>query len=519
MKNIAVIGGGYWGKNLIRNFHELGVLEVICDSNRELLDNYREKYPEVKITDDYEDILRNKKITGIVIALPAVEHYRTVKMALEKDKDVFVEKPMALRVSEAEELLKISEKNKRILMVGHILQYHPAVIKLKEMIDEGELGKIQYIYSNRLNIGKIRTEENILWSFAPHDISTILMFLNETPESIYATGGCHLQEGIVDETVTTMDFKNEVKAHIFVSWLHPVKEQKLVVVGSSKMAIFDDTSDNKLITYSHKIDWKNRIPVANKTDADVVELGKTEEPLRAECKHFLECINERCKPKTDANEGLRVLRVLSACQESLNKNSIITLSGKKDSDYYVDNTSIIDSNVDIGEGTKIWQFSHVLKGSKIGKKCNIGQNVVIGPNAVIGKGCKIQNNVSIYEGVVLEDYVFCGPSMVFTNVVNPRCEIVRKNEYRKTPVGKGASIGANATIVCGNKIGKYAFIGAGAVVTKNIDDYALVVGNPAKRIGWMCECGMRLNDDGKSSIKCKTCEKEYKFSEGKLIKR
>lgn len=184
--------------------------------------------------------------------------------------------------------------------------------------------------------------------------------------------------------------------------------------------------------------------------------------------------------------------------------------------YFVHESSYIDDNVEIGEGTKIWHFSHILSNTKIGKNCRIGQNVMIGPNVKIGNNVKIQNNVSVYEGVEIEDDVFCGPSMVFTNVINPRAFIERKHEFKKTLVKRGATIGANATIVCGVTIGEYAFIGAGAVVTKDVLPYALVIGVPARQIGWVCQCGVRLEfNDNKST--CKACGKNYKL-EGEGIK-
>ncbi len=177
-------------------------------------------------------------------------------------------------------------------------------------------------------------------------------------------------------------------------------------------------------------------------------------------------------------------------------------------DFFIHSSSYIDDNVTIGSGTKIWHFCHLLSGSNIGNNCIIGQNVMIGPNVTLGKNCKIQNNVSIYEGITLEDNVFCGPSMVFTNVMNPRSEIIRKNEFKKTLVKTGATIGANATIICGITIGIYAFIGAGSVVTKDIPDYALVFGNPAKQSGWMCSCGVHLQQTN-SQWNCKACGKKY----------
>jgi len=426
------------------------------------------------------------------------------KEALKHGKDVYVEKPLSLDVKEGRELVKIAKNNKNILMVGHILQYHPAIVKLKEMIDKGELGKIQYIYSNRLNLGKFRTEENILWSFAPHDISVILMLLNEMPTDVTSHAGTYLSKNVPDVTITTLDFPSEVKAHIFVSWLHPYKEQKLVVVGNKKMAVFDDVSDEKLLLYPHEIEWVNRIPIPHKKDAKVVEI-EINEPLQEECIHFIECIESRKQPKTDGAEGLRVLEVLQASQKSLESGAQnISIQEKP---YFAHPSSIIESPSQIGDRTKIWHFSHVMPGVKIGRDCNIGQNVVIGPDVTLGNNVKVQNNVSIYKSVKVEDDVFLGPSMVFTNVINPRSFISRKEEFEETLIKKGATIGANSTIVSGNEIGRYAFIGAGAVVTKDVPNYALVTGNPGRITGWMCKCAIKLTFSDEKAV-C-TCGRTY----------
>ncbi|HID29852.1 MAG TPA: oxidoreductase [Desulfobacterales bacterium] len=522
---VAVVGSGYWGKNLVRNFHKLGALNLICDKNEVLLDQFKEQYPDMQTCLALSDVLRREQIQGVVIATPAETHFTLVREALLAGKHVLVEKPLALTEQDGHQLVELAERKQVTLMVGHILHYHPAVIKLKELVGSGELGKIQYLYSNRLNIGKIRAEENILWSFAPHDISVILMLLGEMPDTVYATGGSYLQYQIPDTTLTALDFPSGVKAHIFVSWLHPFKEQKLVVVGDRKMAVFDDVSEEKLLLYSHKIEWLKRVPVASKTDAEVVPLPGMEEPLRAECQHFIQCIAKGENPKTDGREGLRVLQVLQASQESLDRNgaTITLVEGSKPrvrrhvgrvkaegkvqepSSFFIHKSAYVDDGVEIGAGTNIWHFSHILCGSRIGEKCNIGQNVVIGPGVTIGKGCKIQNNVSVYKGVTLEDGVFCGPSMVFTNVYNPRAEVRKMDEVRPTLVKRGATIGANATIVCGITLGQYSFIGAGAVVTKDVPDHALVVGNPAAQICWVCECGEGLPDD----LKCLSCGKEF----------
>ncbi|MBU4288586.1 MAG: Gfo/Idh/MocA family oxidoreductase [Proteobacteria bacterium] len=516
---VAVVGSGYWGKNLVRNYHNIGSLKLICEKNEMVLESLREKYNDVETCLGLVDVLNREDIQGIVIATPAETHYTIAREALLAEKHVFVEKPMALQENEGRELISIAKANNRVLMVGHLLQYHPGFVCLKELAAGGELGRINYIYSNRLNLGKIRREENILWSFAPHDISMILSLAGEEPEAVFATGGNYLHKKIADVTTTHIEFPSGLKAHIFVSWLHPFKEQKLVVVGDKKMAVFDDTRpwEDKLLLYPHEIKWQNNLPVPAKAEPDRVNISP-DEPLRLECEHFLECILNDSRPITDGDEGLRVLKILNACQRSLDAGGIKvqtyppqTSSIKPppvSADYFAHETSVIDEDCKIGKGTKIWHFSHIMPGSKVGERCKIGQNVAIGPDVTIGNSCKIQNNVSVYKGVTLEDGVFCGPSMVFTNVYNPRAEITKMYAVRPILVKRGATIGANATIICGHTIGRYAFIGAGAVVTKDVLDYALVLGNPAKRVGWVCECGEHLP----KNLSCNICGKKYKKS-------
>jgi UDP-2-acetamido-3-amino-2,3-dideoxy-glucuronate N-acetyltransferase len=511
-RHIACIGAGYWGQNLIRNFADLGVLSWVCEVDTDRRARFASAYPRVRFTDSIDHVLADPAVVGVAIATPAETHSELVQRTLAAGKDVLVEKPLCLSVQEGRKLVALAAERRRVLMVGHLLWYHPAVLKLKELVETGELGRIQYIYSNRLNLGKIRREENILWSFAPHDISVILGLVGEMPDRIEAQGGNYLHDRIADVTVSLLSFPSGVKAHIFVSWLHPFKEQKLVVVGDRQMAVFNDVEkDHKLQLYPHAIHWRNHCPVPSRAESQPVPF-EMQEPLRAECLHFLDCIQTRRTPRTDGEEGLRVLTVLQQCQTALQGDVVRTPTpaAQPQPAYFVHESAFIDDNVEIGEGTTIWHVSHVLSDSRIGKNCRIGQNVVIGPHVSVGDRVKIQNNVCVYEGVTLEDDVFCGPSMVFTNVFNPRSEIRRMDELRPTLVRRGATLGANCTIVCGVTIGQYAFIGAGAVVVKDVPDFALVVGNPGRITGWMCKCGNRIEfaQENGSGV-CRACRQTY----------
>jgi UDP-2-acetamido-3-amino-2,3-dideoxy-glucuronate N-acetyltransferase len=530
---LALIGAGYWGKNLARNFHALGALHSICDSAPAVLDSYGAEYSAVQKATEFGDVLANKAITQVAIAAPAVLHYQLANAALEAGKDVFVEKPICLDVAEARSLVERAAAKQRVLMVGHLLQHHPLVQELHLLLARGQLGKLQYITSNRLNLGKIRREENALWSFAPHDISVILSLAgSQLPETVRCMGGEYLNHGIADTTLTFLRFAGGIRAHAYVSWLNPFKEQKLTVVGSNGMAVFDDTRtwNEKLLLYRHFLTWTNgQIPTPSKAKAEPVLVPEAE-PLRAECQHFLTCCQERCAPRTDGAEGLRVLQVLQAAQQSLEHDGeavrpanlegragtpvraeLSTLNPQPSTDYFVHPTAVVDEGAVVGKGTKIWHFSHVMKGAQLGERCVLGQNVNADGGTKIGNNVKIQNNVSVYTGAEIEDDVFLGPSSVLTNVTNPRSQVSRHSLYEKTVIKRGATIGANATIVCGVTIGRYAFVAAGAVVTKDVPDYALVLGNPAQQKSWMSRHGHVLKSSADGFMVCP--ESNYRYKE------
>lgn len=492
--SIALIGGGCWGQHLVRDFNKLGALNTICEINNTLLEKYKLLYPDIKLTSDFNLVLNNPEITAVCVALPADMHYTFAKKALEAGKDVYVEKPITLNIEEAQELVNLAKEKKLILMVGHLLQYHPGIIKIKEIIKSGRIGKIINIVSNRFNLGTFRIQENVLWSYAPHDVSVILSLCdNKLPKSVNCFGSSNLTKGIHDITNTIFQIDNTY-ININVNWL-TFKEQKLTIICEKGMLVFDDVEPvHKLKIYENYINWStssNPVPSANKTEGQVIELDLTKSPLTRECEHFIECCNTRSRPLTDGDEGIRVLKVLQMCSEALAKQDVKQekLNTQVKQDYFVHESSLVDKGSKIGSDTKIWHWSHVTGTAEIGSKCNIGQNCYIAGK--LGAGCKVQNNVSLYLGVECEDDVFLGPSCVLTNDINPRCATPKHGEYVKTYIEKGATIGANATIVCGTRIGTHSLIGAGAVVTKDVEPYSIMVGNPAKRIGTIDELGNR----------------------------
>jgi UDP-2-acetamido-3-amino-2,3-dideoxy-glucuronate N-acetyltransferase len=515
---IAIIGCGQWGRNHVRTWSEIVDRVYVYDEDPQRVGTMIESFRNVRSCSSFDEVLESPDIGALVIATPAVTHARLVLAALKSGKYVLVEKPMAVDLTDASDLIAEASKASRILMVGHVLEYHPAFRRLCELVEDGTLGRTYYAYSHRLNFGRVRTEENALWSFAPHDIALLLRLLGRPPREVSCRGGSYLGQDVADVSLMSMNFGENVHAHIFVSWLHPFKEQRFVVVGERQMAVFDDTLpwESKLLLYPHTVNWVGgRVPVATSAEARAVELSDHTEPLRAECEAFLDSVRTRVPPLTSGQSGAAVLAVLDAGERSLRAGGAgVRLTSESSEGSHRSNapmihdTALIDRDVLIGDGSRVWHFSHVMPRARIGSNCSIGQNVYIASDVTIGNRVKIQNNVSVYEGVTLEDDVFCGPSAVFTNVRNPRAAIERKSEYRPTRIRRGATLGANCTIVCGVTVGEYALIGAGAVVTTDIPRHALVVGVPARVAGWVCSCGVTLIQDG-LTWECSSCGHRY----------
>lgn len=314
---VAVVGGGYWGPNLIRNFHALGALGAICDKSPETLAKLSAQYPGVKAVEDFAAVLSAPEIRAVVLATPASTHHRLAMLAMEAGKDVFVEKPLALTAAESEDLARAADRLGRVLMVGHILEYHPAYEKLVELVRSGELGEVKHLRSSRLSLGKLRHEEDVLWSFAPHDVSLILGLVDAEPEEVRAFGHAILQPGIADQVHVDMRFGNGATAHIHTSWLEPQKLQQLVVIGTKKMAIFEDSrADAKLKLFDCGFDCVNGSWSPRRGEETVVEYPAGE-PMARECQHFLDCVANGTRPKSDGWDGVRVLKVLEAATRQM----------------------------------------------------------------------------------------------------------------------------------------------------------------------------------------------------------
>jgi UDP-2-acetamido-3-amino-2,3-dideoxy-glucuronate N-acetyltransferase len=325
MPSIAVVGAGRWGSNHLRVWSQLGALGVVADSDIRRLLTAQAEYPTTEVSSAPLDAVMRTDVDAVVIASPAATHHPMAKRALLAGKDVLVEKPLALSYRDGAELVELATRTDRVLMVGHVLEYHPAVRKLHELAAGGDLGKVRYLYSNRLSFGQLRTEESALWSFAPHDVAICLRLIGAYPDEVSCRGGSYLNPGVVDVSLMSLGFPSDVRAHIFVSWLHPFKEHRFVAVGSDQMAVFDDTApwQQKLALYPHQVDWQEgRFPVAREAERVDVPLDPVE-PLRAECEAFLAAISGRKSPLTDGASGLRVLEVLAAGERSLSNGGAV----------------------------------------------------------------------------------------------------------------------------------------------------------------------------------------------------
>ena len=317
-KKICVVGAGEWGKNHLRTLNMLGALHGIVDLNEDVLGECLKQYPDVKVYSSIEDSLLDN-FQGYTIATPAETHFKIAKKLILNSKHVLIEKPMTLTIKDAEEIVHLSKKMSVNVLVGHVMLFHPAIKKIKEMILEGSIGELQYLYSNRVNLGKVRTYENVFWSLAPHDIAIFQYFTGSYPKKIQSNGIAFLQKGVHDSTITQIEYKNDIKAHIFVSWLHPFKEHRLVVIGSEAMISFEDSIEGKpLKLYSKKFDLATGVPEKVDGPVELIPYSK-KMPLVAEYEYFIEHINGEKITYSNANHGLEVVKILVESSRQLLK--------------------------------------------------------------------------------------------------------------------------------------------------------------------------------------------------------
>ncbi len=508
---IALLGHGRWGKNHARVLNELGVLSAICDPCQETLDRLANPYPDIHRGSCIEG-LESLGLDGVVLATPAATHAELAQHFLERDVNVFVEKPLALTLSEALALGELADQRGRVLQVGHILEYHPMRTRIAEFLEDGRLGDLLSARLIRTNLGTIRDTEDILFSFAPHDIAFALELGGGLPESVNADGLDLLGRGLADTASMTLYFEKprRLSVQIQVSWLEPRKEHRALLVGTKGMLEWNDTKGEQALTFYKTLldltpDAAKRVVLEEREELPL----SSGEPLKLELLDFIGCIQQRKAPRAGAPSGIGVMAVLDACSRSIHeKRRVYVTTDKKQS--FVHESAEVHPDAKLGAGAKIWHHCHVMGETIVGEDASLGQNCFVAANVSIGARARVQNNVSVYEGVELGDDVFVGPSAVFTNVRYPRAFVSRKTEYEKTTVKRGATIGANSTVVCGTTIGEYAFVAAGAVVTKDVPPYVLVEGVPAVRSGFMCRCGERLQFLELASTNCRRCQLPYR---------
>jgi UDP-2-acetamido-3-amino-2,3-dideoxy-glucuronate N-acetyltransferase len=528
---LAVVGCGQWGINHVTTAASMNALLAVVDSDpdaREFAVARVANHNVVGFASLAE--LLNANIAGfkaVVVATPPATHASVAEQALEAGLSVLVEKPMCYSVADARRLAAIARSAPHCkVMVGHLLHYgRPHAVAL-QLIKKGRVGEVKRVKAIRVNFGTVRTVENALWSLCPHDLSVALAICNaqaderDLPKRVRCTGHNIVcgNGGVEDSVDVTIELCSGALVQIESNWMHPGKERRMIVYGDTGFIAINEAVRDQSLPAVQLWSWDatvkgTSVPVDISTrelDVNIAEiaaecaapLSENWSPLRSELEHFRECcFDSAMQPLTDADEGLRVIQVLAAATESMRSrdgdwvpvDTDDSLPPQPAPPYFAHATAIVDDGATVGPGSKIWHFSHVMSGAVLGERCSLGQNVYVAGKANLGRNVRVQNNVSIYDGVTVGDNAFLGPSCVFTNVRRPRVEFpTAASSYGSTSIGTGVSIGANAVIVCDVRIGDYAMIGAGAVVTKDVKKYALVVGNPGREIGWVGRDGHAL---------------------------
>ncbi len=518
LPKLALVGAGEWGSRHLETLKRLGCLGAVVESDARRRATIAQANPGLPVLTGIEE-LSPELATGAVVAAPAALHAKLGMALLEAGLHVLMEKPMALSGKEALAMKALAEKKGLVLGVGHLLEHHPARKALGNLLAEDRLGDLVSLRFVRCKLGKVRTEENVLQSFAPHDIALALGLAGRLPTRVTARGLELVTPGIADTVQWGLEFPGGLFAQGTASWLEPAKEQKIVVAGRKGMALWTDTPGQRGLRYFPvKLAGQPGRPAlqhGGQEEGEVIALDATD-PMELELRAFGAAITAGTPMPNDAAQGAATAAILDAMLESMKRlGAPVAPTFGTTPAVRIHPTAEVHPAVPIGAGSAVWHFCHVMAGSSIGQNASLGQNCFVAPGAHIGNGCRIQNNVSLYDGVILEDEVFVGPSAVFTNVKHPRCHVTRKDEYARTVVHKRASLGANSTVVCGHDIGEYAFVAAGAVVASNVLPHALMAGCPAKRIGWVCRCGEVLPKKG--PLTCARCADEYREEDGHLV--
>lgn len=575
---LIVIGCGKWGTNIINKVHDTQNLVAIVDSEEPNLKAFQQNHDHLSHIPMYTDTMKalNEHLhASVIVATPPSSHYMAASLAIGCGRHVLVEKPLCANLDDARVLVERARSINRILMVDHLLQYSTSHRRLIHLVSSGFVGDLTRIRMSRLNFGTVRTAENVLWSLSPHDLSILLAIVKGVSNggadivdmTVICHGQCVISQGIEDYVNVLVTFHRkqgaDINAHIEASWMHPFKERRTIVYGTEGTVILNEATQDSNTPQLQAFKWRAtphldcppgkvtiikqasdmRDHLSRHDESQALSYTSSQDPLGSVISHFVHCIRDQVTPRTDGQEALSVMSLLSVATDSLRQNgaAVTATFGEEESAdgdlppsvmdaveaslkraterdvnttgavmgpstnqqangavtrvdlrKCIHETAVVDNGAEIGDGTKVWHFCHIMSGAQLGSNCNIGQNVYIGGKVRIGKNVKIQNNVSVYDGVTVEDDVFLGPSCVFTNVRTPRAHINRRGEYSHTSVAHGATVGANVTIVCGVKLGEFCFVGAGAVVTNNVPPHALVYGNPAKVHGWVSTCGVRL---------------------------
>jgi UDP-2-acetamido-3-amino-2,3-dideoxy-glucuronate N-acetyltransferase len=537
----AVFGGGYWGNKIIRILKE--DVAVIYDTHQATLDGLDEEFSDIPKVTSVDKVWKFSTVKRVVVVTPPHTHYDLIKDALTRGLDVYVEKPLVKSSAEAEELYALSQSLGRVLMVGHVTNYHPTVQVLLDRIRTQRYGSLRKIETQRLGAGFLRTDIDVMWDLGIHDVSVSLRLLKQggfelDESSVRAMHskavGLHSDTVFAQANFTNKTIGKEAMLEIHTAWHNTGKERILRLVFENALISWDATKviDDK--TQLKVCEFVNGPPPAysillQEVETEFPSPSSTLMPLDTELLHFLDCCKNRSTPLTDGAEGIRVLKFLELVSACDSKRSDVARECEKTpvftdnpnaEEAFVHPTSVVERGAKIGKGTRIWYFCHISKNCCIGDNCNVGQNCYFGEGTVLGNNSKVQNNVSVYDGVVCEDDVFLGPSMVFTNDRNPRSAHLRP--FMKTFVKRGASIGANATIVCGTTLGEFCMVGAGAVVTKDVKPYALVYGNPARQRGWVDKDGNIAEEQlevSPSIFPTFTASEEWKLIKQDVIQR